>query len=271
MPMFGDKHVKLDNGIVVWDGITRPETIAQGDHAGKLKWSLKVIFPPTCPDLQLFNNIVQQELQHGLFKGSLPTGGQLPIKQATPQEYNGQYNGWFAINFNSMRNPQVVDENGATLDPMQYGQLIYAGQQVSVVAHVYSYDTKGNKGVAAGLDGFGIITSANAPRQNFGGSGVDISQAFGGQQQTPQAQNGFQGQLATAQNYTSQPPPTQPQGGQPMQNPLQQAPQDSTAQFQGATGQQNQAQFIASGTTTYPSSPPQQQFGQQQQQFLPQQ
>lgn len=278
MPMFDDKHVKIDNGIIVWDGITQPEAISQGENAGKLKWTLKVIFPPTCQDLQLFNNIVMQELQAGIWKGNLPPGGHMPIRPVGPQEYNGQYNGWFAINFSTMRNPQVVDENGATLDPMQYGQLIYTGQQVSVVAHAYSYDNKA-KGVKAGLDGFGIITSANAPRQHFGGGGVDIASAFGGQQQfgvSPEMNALYGGQPAQhAQHQFGQ--PVQPQGGQPMQQPPQgvQMPNQQFAQFQSAQPQapwvQNSVGNTQTGTTTPPSNPPQQQFGQQQQQFLPQQ
>ena len=116
----------------------------------------------------------------------------MPVGQAMPTEFNGMYNGWAVLNCNTNRVPDVYDENGQRLDPMQYAASIYGGQQVDVLLHCYEYDKAGNRGVATGLDAFAIIASANAPRQSFGGDGIDTTGAFGGGQPQQQNQNGGQ-------------------------------------------------------------------------------
>jgi len=185
MPQFDDTHVKILGCFVVWDGITRPDK----NQDGSPKYSLKVVCNPNSPDLALFQSLANTSLQQSKFQGVLPQGGRMPIGQAMPTEFNGMYNGWAVLNCNTQRLPDVYDENGQRLDPMQYGQALYGGQQVDVLLHCYEYDKAGNKGIATGLDAFSIIASANAQRQNFGGSGVDTSRAFGGGQ--PQQAHNF--------------------------------------------------------------------------------
>jgi len=85
--------------------------------------------------------------------------------------------------------------------------LIYGGQKVDVMIHAWDYDNV-SKGIAAGLDGFVICMSAQAPRQSFGG--MDTAGAFNGQDQ-PAPAAGYQppaGQPAPAAGY--QPPAGQP-------------------------------------------------------------
>ena len=187
MPNFDDSHVKLCGGIVVWDSVTRPEIQDQGKNAGKPKWSLKVVFEPNNPDIALYNDLANRSLQASEFKGVLPQGGRMPILTCGPNEYGGAFNGWPAISFKTtLRAPDVYDDNGQLLDPMQYSQLIYGGQRVDVLAHCYPINAGGNRGISAGLDGFALILSANAQRMDFGGNGMDTSGAFGGgQQQQP--------------------------------------------------------------------------------------
>ena len=75
MPKFDEQHVKLCGGFIVWDGVTQPEIVQQGAKAGGQKWTLKVVFPPNCPDLPLFDQLVNQQLQQSKFRGQLPAGG----------------------------------------------------------------------------------------------------------------------------------------------------------------------------------------------------
>ena len=185
MAFFDKDHVMIKGATIVWDGITRPDQAPDGATA----YSLKVVVPPQCPDLQDMHTLANQKLQESEFKGTLPSGGRMPVGQAGPGEFNGQFNGWAVLNCNSRRVPDVYDEQGQRLDPMQYGPLLYGGQRVDVLVHCYAYNKMGNKGVACGLDGFAVIASAQAPRQEFGGNGVDTAAAFGGQapaQQQPQ-------------------------------------------------------------------------------------
>ena len=210
MPQLDEKHILIEDCIVVWDGVTRPE---QGENG--IKYSLKVVANPQHPDVVLFDQLGQKTLAESEFKGILPQGGRMNIGTAGPQEFNGQYTGGAVISGNTKRLPEVWDENGCLMDPMQYGNLLYGGQKVDIIVHCYAYNAKGNKGVAAGLDAIKIKVSANAPRQNFGGSGFDSSSVFGGGQQQQaggfnQAQGGFnQPQQAGGFN--------QPQGGQQQQ------------------------------------------------------
>ncbi len=181
MPQHDQDHVILTGGVLVWDGINNPETITQGDNTGKQKWALKAVFPPNCPDLQPFDQLATRCLQESEFRGQLPQGGRMPIGQVGQNEFNGMFPGWHCISFKSFRSPpDVWDDNGNMLEPMQYRSLLYGGQQVEVLASCYAYNKAGNRGVAGGLDAVKIILSANAQRQDFGGGGVDSSQAFGG-------------------------------------------------------------------------------------------
>ena len=224
MPQFDENHVKICGGTVVWDGITRPEVLAQGAKAGQPKWNIKCLFNPQNPDLVLFDALVQRKLLESKWRGQLPPGGRLPGSVVQPHEYNGQFTGWIAISFKTtLRVPDVYDETATLLDPMQYGQMIYGGQQVDILAHCYEYDAAGNKGIAAGIDAFSILISANAPRQDFGGGGVDTAGAFGGQPPQGQPPAGYppQGQPPQGQPPAGYPPQGQPpvQGQPPAQDP----------------------------------------------------
>lgn len=176
MSFFDKDHVMIQGATVVWDGITRPDQAPDGSP----KYSLKIVVPPQCTDLPDFNTLANQKLQESEFKGTLPAGGRMPVGTAGANEFNGMFTGWTVLNCNSRRVPDVYDENGQQLQPMQYGPLLYGGQRVNVLVHCYAYNNAGNRGIACGLDGFSIITSAQAPRQDFGGSSVDTAAAFGG-------------------------------------------------------------------------------------------
>ena len=184
MPQFDEKHVKICNCTVVWDGITRPDT----GRDGKIKYSLKLIIEPNNPDLALFQALAATTLQQSKFQGVLPAGGLMPVGVVGPTEFNGMFNGFAVVSAKSQFCPDVYDELGAVLDPMQYGPMIYGGQKVDALVHCYAYDKAGNRGISTGLDAFAIIASAQAPRQDFGGGGIATAAAFGGQPAAPVAQ-----------------------------------------------------------------------------------
>ena len=240
--IFDAEHVKLHGCFVVWDGITRPD---QGPD-GKAKYSLKVVIPPHCQDLQDMANLSTQTLQSSPFKGVLPNGAGMPMGVAQQTEFEGLYTGYTVLNCNTQRLPKVYDESGKVLDPMQYGSLIYGGQQVDVLVHCYHYDKAGNKGIATGLDAFSIIVSANAQQQSFGGSGIDTSSAFGGQQQ-PQQQPAQQQQQQPQYSQQQQSAQQQQQQQQPQYNQQQQPAQQSAQQ------QQQQPQYNQQSTDYLPN------------------
>jgi len=178
MPLFDENHGMINEGIICWDGITQPETVKNDDGTSYTKWTIKCIYAPNNPDIAMANELAQKCLRESKWKGYLPNGGNLPVNTLTPAEYDGRFTGHYVINFTTYRQPDVYDENGALLDPMQYGRLIYSGQLVNVLFSCKSYDNK-SKGIKAQLAGFSILASRNAPRQEFGGGGIDTSKAFG--------------------------------------------------------------------------------------------
>ena len=134
----------------------------------------------------------------------------MPIGQTKPDEFNNLFPGHAVISAKTFFAPDVYDENGAKLDPMQYAPSIYPGQRVDILCHCYAYDKMGNQGVAAGLDGLRIVASAAAPKLDIGTGGVDTAAAFGATQ-APAAQ-GFR-----AETVAPAPGGFDPQTGQPIQ------------------------------------------------------
>ena len=214
-----DKHVLVEGATVVWDAITRPERRDDGSTSHKLK----VVIPAGNPAIAEIEQLAQQCLAESKWRGNLPNGANWAISPVQPGEYNNQFPGGHVINPSSNRVPDIYDEGGQVLaDPMQYGQLIYQGQSVSVIVHCWGYDNK-SKGIATGLDGVRIHISANAPRQQFGGGGFNSAAVFG--QGGQPMQQGGQPMQQGGQPMQQGGQPMQ-QGGQPMQQggqPMQQA------------------------------------------------
>lgn len=222
MPQYDANHVKLCGGRIVWDGVTAPETVQQGQQAGKLKYTLKAVYPPGHPDVALFNQLANQALAQSKWRGQLPPGGRMPVGTVQPGEFNDVFPGWSVISFKTtLRAPDVYDEHGAQLDPMTYGPQIFGNQVVDILGHCYEYDAAGNRGVSAGLDAFAIIASANAERMQFGGGGIATAGAFGGGGgPAPGAQTATPGYTHPAANAPGQPAPGA-QGATPGQQPAQ--------------------------------------------------
>ena len=185
MTVYAEGRVKLHRGIVLWDSVTTPEIQEQGSNAGKPKWSIKVAFPPGHPEVAEFTAAAEEKLLTSEFKGILPSGGRMPVNTATAAEYEGMFNGWAVVSFKSQYAPKVFDENNAELAPQQYAALFYTGQTVDILGHCYSINAGGNRGVSAGLDGVGIIASAQSPVLKLGKGGYDVGSAFGGPPPAP--------------------------------------------------------------------------------------
>jgi len=203
MAMFDAKTLFIEDCTVVWDGITSPEP-SEGN--GKLRYSLKVVVHPNNPDIGLLHKLANDCLMASEFKGVLPNGGLMPVGIAGPAEFGGMFPGFAVINASTYLQPQVYDENGKELQPMQYGPMVYTGQKVRLLVTCFAYNNK-SKGVKASLEGFQVIASAQAPRLQIGNGGGAAAKAFGapgGQQ--PQGQPAY-----------GQQPQGQPEGGYPAQ------------------------------------------------------
>jgi len=245
MPLHEERSVRIDGCYVVYDGITRPEATDQGGH----KYTLKVVVHPNSPDLAILDQLGRECLQQSPFKGNLPAGAHWTMKQAGQQEFNGMFPGWWVVNGITYQQPQVFDEQGNILQPMQYGPQIFTGQVVNILVSAKDYNQK-SKGIKAQLEGFQIVASAQAQQIHVGGASVNAAGAFGGGGQPAHGYGAPQG----AQNS----PPAQgygaPQGGAP-QNP--QAPQGGAP---GGYGYQQPNNAPQAGAGNAASQPPQQNF-----------
>jgi hypothetical protein len=248
MPLLqdNDQYLKLCGATVIYDAITRPDT----NQEGKLKYSIRVAVAPDNPDLSLLQQLVERELASSKWRGVMPAGGNHPIS-VIGNDYGGNLFGWSRFSAGTYNVPDIYSETGSLLDPMQYGNLLFGGQRVDLLIHCFEYDNR-QKGIGIGLDAAAIIVSANAPRQSFGGSGIDTAAVFGGgsaPQQQPQQQYAPQYQQ------------------QPQQQPQQQYMPPQQQQYMPP--QQGGSPMYQPGLP--PAHEPQQQQQQQQQQYAPQQ
>jgi hypothetical protein len=206
------KAVLINGATVVWDGISQPEKMDDGT----LKHTLKVVFPTHTGDDQLVNQLATECLRESEFKGVLPQGANWAISQVQAGEFQDLFPGHACVNTSTFRVPDVFDERGQKLNPMQYGQLIYSGQKVNAIVTCRAYNNK-SRGVKCQLEGFQIVASANAPRLNLGGGGFNAASAFG----APAAQQPVNyGQPAQQPVNYGQPAQQPVNYGQPAQQPV---------------------------------------------------
>lgn len=208
MAKFGVDAVITDPMQIIWDGITRPETMKNGIALPKPIYSLKVAGSPQAPWLADINALVQATLIASEFKGVMPHNGDHPVKQCDPTLAEGKLAGLISINAKTRNGaPKVFDAAGAQLEPMAYGPMMYPGCLVKLLVTAYPFNKEGNKGVALSLDGIQII-DAQAPRLPIGGAGPDAAAAFGGGVATQPASVVTPG--ASPAGYVSPQVPAQP-------------------------------------------------------------
>ena len=167
-----DKHVISGDAVIMWDGVTRPETADDGTKV----FSLKVALVNNDPTLAELNKIATDCLGASKFKGNMPPGGIWPFQVVDPTAFEGMLPSHISINSKTRRGaPQVFDLHGQELNPMHYAALLYPGAIVRVLVHTYDFDNV-QKGVAFGLDGIQLV-NVEAPRLPVGG--INAAAAFG--------------------------------------------------------------------------------------------
>lgn len=181
MAKVGENNVISGRAIVLWDGITHPETKVKDDGTSTVVHSLKVAMLPSDPSFAEIDAIAKAALlAHPKLKGVIPPGGYDWHMPNDPAKFDGVLAGHIEFNCKTFKGfpPEVFDANNVALDPMQYGRMLYPGAIVNVLVHSYAYFDK-SKGVTLGLDGIRIM-DATAPRLNVGAGGIDATAAFSG-------------------------------------------------------------------------------------------
>jgi len=105
--LFKDDIVGV-HGLVLWDGITKPEAM----DGGGFKHSIRIAILDTDAALQELNQVATNKLNTGEFKGTLPPGGNWPFMACDVEKF-GQLvagrTGCSGVTYNGA--PVVLDVN----------------------------------------------------------------------------------------------------------------------------------------------------------------
>lgn len=178
------KMVRTGDGILIWDGLRNPNK----RDSGSIDYNVKIAFPPSEPTLVELEQLVQNELNQGIFRGTMPAGGIHPIGDIDAGKIP-ELPGYKTIKFGTSQGvPHLFDKDGNQTDIMACGQWLYAGVTVQVLASCWSYNDK-SKGIGFNLGGlmFMDVTSTKLAVSS-GMSADDARSAFGpGANNTPPA------------------------------------------------------------------------------------
>lgn len=110
------------------------------------------------------------------FKMKFPASGKLPIRDGDAElddetKDDPDYRGHFFFNASSKQKPGLVDAQGQEI--ISQSEL-YSGVFGRLIINFYPYDVKGNKGIAAGLNGIQKIRDGE-PKSGVG----SVSEVFG--------------------------------------------------------------------------------------------
>lgn len=147
----------------------------QQDDEGKDKYSVAVLWPKTNKALTaLVEEAVAAAKEKGKatkWGGKIPANAKSPIRDGdTEREEDEAYKGMYFLNCSSKQKPGVrVLENGQVVEALGMEDF-YSGCWGAVTLNFFPYDSKGNKGVGAGLNN--VIKTRDDERL-AGGSSAD--------------------------------------------------------------------------------------------------
>lgn len=167
MAVFSEgKHVLSCTGVIIWDGITKPER----QEDGSFKYSVKVAIPEMAPEKGELEQLATRTLNESEFKGHFPAGGSwplIPVDMVKLAADAHRLQGHISFNAKSSFVPDVFDMNGNPLDATAYGKMLYPGAMVQVLVGAYAFNNK-SKGIAFNLEGIKLI-DASTPQLSVGG------------------------------------------------------------------------------------------------------
>lgn len=131
----------------VWE----PAAIEEG---GEKKYSASLIIPKTdTKTLESVRGAIEAALTSGIaskFGGKRPAKLKMPLRDGDEERPEDEaYAGCYFLNANCKTKPGVVDRN---TQPVLDQDEVYSGCYGRASVSFYAFDTKGNKGVACGLN-----------------------------------------------------------------------------------------------------------------------
>jgi hypothetical protein len=130
--------------------VFEPRENLQGDD----KYGVSVLIPKSDEKtVKLVKAAIKAAVAEGKdskFGGKVPSNIKLPLRDGDEERADDPaYAGHYFFNANSNRRPSVVDK---TVSPILDPDEFYSGCYGRVSVNFYSFNTNGNKGVAAGLN-----------------------------------------------------------------------------------------------------------------------
>lgn len=131
----------------------------KANDQGKLKFSCQPLIKKsdkaTLAAIERAVKAAEAEYAAKFGGGKLPANLRRPLRDGDAEFESGEkkdkdYKGHFFLNCSSGNRPDVLDING---DPIIEKSEIYSGMFARLIINFYPYNTAGNKGVAAGLNG----------------------------------------------------------------------------------------------------------------------
>lgn len=185
--------VLTGNAILIWDGLTKPDVKDDGSKT----WNVSVAVPANSPELAELEALRQKALREKAKPTvNVNTPGNNPIHDIDASKFP-ELPGYKVFKATTtLGAPEVFNVDGATLNAMTYGPMMYNGAVVRLIVDAYTYDNK-QKGVNFGLQSMQIV-DATAPRLAIGAAGMS----------TDAARAAFMGAAAApAQGQQTPPPP----------------------------------------------------------------
>lgn len=203
MAIVDDSHVLTMNGVIIWEAVTKPDD----NDDGSKSWNLRIAVDPNAPEIAELQGLVQKALRESNKKEvSVSTPGNNPISPIDVGKFP-ELPGRVCFSAGTRQGqPPVYDANGALLNPMVFGPMLYNGTVVQLLVHAYVYANK-QKGVNFGIDGVRII-DATAPRLSIGAAGMAVDKVTA-------IMAGAMGGAVQQQQQTPPPPVQQPAAHQP--------------------------------------------------------
>lgn len=174
-----DSHVITCDGIVIWEALTNPDI---SDKDGSKSWNLRIAVDPAAPEVAELKQLHQKALRESKKPGvTVQRPGNDPISVIDAAKFPELPPHWVCFSAGTKQGaPVVMSIDGAEMQPMAYGPLMYNGTKVRLLVHAYAYDNV-QKGVNFGLDGVQVI-DGTAPRLSIGAAGMSkdaVKAAFG--------------------------------------------------------------------------------------------
>lgn len=157
---------------IVYPFLAEPKPIDAEIHAGK--YTCMVLIPKDENPEKAINAAIKEAADE-FFKGKLPPGAKLPLKDGDEKlDDNGDvvpmYEGHWYINLSSNRQPTMIGPLKQALDAGSI-KSIKGGDYARVKIAFVGYNSAGNKGVGAYMNAIQFIRAGDP----LGGTGGDLS------------------------------------------------------------------------------------------------